>query len=125
MKRQGDASRFAALLCLLLHFPLTVAQGFADSTEVQTKDLEPEEFGSLNIEQLSRVQIVSATLIPTRTRLVPAKTTVVDRDTITQSGARNLNELLENYTPNALLMAHNTHQDHFGIRGIISDRDDT
>jgi iron complex outermembrane receptor protein len=32
--------------------------------------------------------------------------------------------LFEIYAPNTQLFAHNTHLDHFGIRGIISDRDD-
>ncbi len=85
---------------------------------------EPEAFTDLDLEQLSRVRIVSATLTPTQVRLVPAKTTVLDAATIESSGARNLNELLEVYTPNTQLIQHNTHQPHFGIRGIISDRDD-
>lgn len=85
---------------------------------------EPEELGGLDIEQLSRVRIVAATLTPTQVRLVPATTTDLDEATIAQSGARNLNELLEIYAPNTQLILHNTHLDHFGIRGIISDRDD-
>ena len=32
--------------------------------------------------------------------------------------------MFEIYAPNTQLFAHNTHLDHFGIRGIISDRDD-
>jgi hypothetical protein len=66
---------------------------------------EPEEFDGLDIEQLSRVQIVSATRTPAQGRLAPARTTVLDQATdqatIAQSGARNLNELLEIYAPNS------------------------
>ncbi len=106
--------------------PVTYANAY-ESEGVKSDDMgvqEPEDFGDLDIEQLSRVQIISATLTPTQTRLVPAKTTVLDETVITKSGARNLNELLEIYTPNTQLIAHNTHLNHFGIRGIISDRDD-
>jgi len=95
-----------------------------DVSSHRSATLEPDEFGDLDIEQLSRVRVISSTLTPTQVRLVPAKTTVLDAATIAQSGARTLNELLEIYTPNAQLAAHNTHLDHFGMRGIISDRDD-
>jgi hypothetical protein len=107
------------LRCMLLALPVLGA-----ALPASAANREPEEFGGLDIEQLSRVQIVSATLTPTQVRLVPAKTTVLDTATIAQSGARSLNELLEIYTPNTQIIAHNTHLDHFGIRGIISDRDD-
>lgn len=113
-----------ALSSLLQHLPAAMADELAGQNLIRSTNSEPEEFGGLDIEQLSRVRIVSATLTPTQVRLVPAKTTVLDEATIAQCGARNLNELLEIYTPNAQLIAHNTHQDHFGIRGIISDRDD-
>lgn len=104
--------------------PVAMADDPAGHNLIQRTNSEPEEFGGLDIEQLSRVRIVSATLTPTQVRLVPAKTTVLDEATIVQSGARNLNESLEIYAPNTQLILHNTHLDHFGIRGIISDRDD-
>lgn len=94
------------------------------ATSAYAIESEPEDFGDLDIEMLSRIRIVSATLTPTPTRLIPAKTTVINADTIAQSGARNLNELLDIYAANTQLILHNTHQAHFGIRGIISDRDD-
>lgn len=111
----------------LLVMGLAVSVGFAQQAEVKVADgkySEPEEFGNLDLMQLSRVRIVSGTLTPTQRRLVPAQTSEIDSTTIVQSGARTLNELLEIYTPNTELIAHNTHLDHFGIRGIISDRDD-
>lgn len=86
--------------------------------------IEPADFGELDIEKLSQVRVISSTLTPTQVRLVPAKTTVLDKIIISKSGARYLNELLEIYTPNTQLIGHNTHQNHFGMRGIISDRDD-
>lgn len=118
------AVAIALALDSLADLPVARAAESTDPQPVYSPNGELEEFGDLDIEQLSRVLIVSATLTPTQTRLVPAKTTTLDTATITQSGARSVNELLEIYTPNAQIIAHNTHQDHFGIRGIISDRDD-
>jgi len=111
-----------ALTLLPGHLPGAMAEEPAGQSRFENN--EPEEFGGLDIEQLSRVRIVSATLTPTQLRLIPAKTTVLDAATIAQSGARTLNESLEIYAPNTQLILHNTHLDHFGIRGIISDRDD-
>lgn len=110
--------------CSLLFTTVAMAEQSANGIPIHAVNSEPEEFGDLDIVQLSRIKIVSATLIPTQTRLVPAKTSVLDKKDISQSGARSLNELLEIYTPNTQLISHNTHQDHFGMRGIISDRDD-
>jgi iron complex outermembrane receptor protein len=108
-------------LVLLLHLSF----GCFDVAMAQTRQSgEPEEFGGLDIEQLSRVLIVSATLTPTLVRLVPAQTTELNDVLVRQSGGRNLNEVFEIYAPNAELILHNTHLDHFGMRGIISDRED-
>ena len=79
-------------MCLAVVVALAFSVGaarpaMADDSAV----LRPEELGGMDIDQLSRVQIVSATLTPTQTRLVPAKTTVLDQATIAQSGARYLN----------------------------------
>ncbi|MDD1620947.1 MAG: TonB-dependent receptor plug domain-containing protein [Methylococcaceae bacterium] len=116
----------AAVIALLASsMPATGAEEDAIvSTPDQAITNEPEEFGGLDIDQLSRVRVISSTLTPTQVRLVPAEVTVLDDTVIAQSGARHLNELLEIYAPNTQLIAHNTHQDHFGMRGIISDRDD-
>lgn len=107
----------------VLRFAATADDVFGNSSTARPGS-EPEDFGDLDLEELSRVLILSATLTPTQTRLVPAKTTVLDRSTIALSGARTLDELLEIHVPNTQLIAHNTHLDHFGVRGIISDRDD-
>ena len=103
---------------------LAIAQQPTDPAPTPRLPSEPEEFGGLDIEQLSRVRIVSATLTPTQVRLIPAQITELNDVTIAQSGARTLNELFEIYAPNAQLILHVTHLDHFGMRGIISDRDD-
>jgi hypothetical protein len=60
----------------------------------------PDEFGGLDIDQLSRVRVISSTLTPTSISLIPAKTTKLDKSVIAKSGARAPNELLDIYTLN-------------------------
>jgi iron complex outermembrane receptor protein len=112
------------ILVLLSGYQTVKAEASVTGNQNQAVVIELEEFGVLDLEQLSQVRMISSTLTPTQVQLVPAKTTVLDRTTIAKSGARYLNELLEIYTPNSQLIDHNTHQPHFGMRGIISDRDD-
>ncbi len=110
---------------LLVSFSLEgYAQSGSSDEAGQMMLHEPDDFGWMDIEELSQIRVVTSTLIPTPVRLVPAKTSVMDKTTIAKSGARTLNELLEIHTPNTQIIAHNTHLNHFGMRGIISDRDD-
>ncbi len=115
-----------ALTAILLPpgFEAAKAQTTVVSDPNQAAIIEPEELGGLDLEELVQVRVITSTLTPTQVRLVPAKTTVLDSSLITKSGARNLNELLEIHMPNTQLISHNTHLDHLGMRGIISDRDD-
>ncbi len=121
---QLDKTLLMTVILLLPVFEVAKAQTGVTSSPNQPFVVEPEDFGGLDLEQLSRVRVISSTLTPTQVLLVPAKTTVLDSTTIAKSGVRHLNELLEIYTPNTQLIDHNTHQAHFGLRGIISDRDD-
>lgn len=127
--RRGSIDHAAAALVLALGLwpgPLRAAtpEDLAGGAPTQPTGVEPEEFGDLDLEQLRQVKVISAALTATPARLVPAKTTVLDETAIAQSGARHLDELLEIAAPNTQLILHNTHLQHFGIRGIISDRDD-
>ncbi len=94
------------------------------ATRGEAEGTEPDNLGDLDLEELVRVRIVTATLTPTFARLIPAKTTALDEATVARSGARTLDELLEISAANTQLTLHNTHLSHFGIRGIMSDRDD-
>jgi iron complex outermembrane receptor protein len=121
--RWGKITPLTALL-LLAAFETAKAETEGNAKPHQAWIIEPENFGGLDLEQLSRVRVITSTLTPTPIQLVPAKTTVIGSTAIAKSGARHLNELLEIYTPNTQLISHNTHLNHFGMRGIISDRDD-
>lgn len=115
----------ALAVCVsLVHFVPALADEPTDATRREAQGKEPDNLGDLDIDELVRVRIVSATLTPTIARLIPAKTTAIDAAMIARSGARTLDELLEIYAANTQLTLHNTHLSHFGIRGIMSDRDD-
>jgi outer membrane receptor protein involved in Fe transport len=77
----------------------------------------------MSLEELVNVQVGIGTLAGTDLREVPATVTTITREDIKESGARNLDELLEIYVPNMLYLRHNWESDHIGIRGIIGDVD--
>jgi iron complex outermembrane receptor protein len=83
------------------------------------------DWRNLTLEQLVNIEVRSpAALTTVDFRRVPVDMTELDARDVEQSGARNLNQLLEIYVPNAQFLLHHAHQPHLGIRGIISDRDD-
>ena len=77
----------------------------------------------MSLEELVNVQVGIGTLTGSELREVPATVTTITSQDIKESGARNLNELLEIYVPNMLYLRHNWESDHIGIRGIIGDED--
>ena len=77
----------------------------------------------MSLEELVDVQVGVGTLAGAELREVPASVTTITSRDIRESGARNLNELLEIYVPNMLYLRHNWESDHIGIRGIIGDVD--
>ena len=78
---------------------------------------------SLSMEELSdiRVDDTSVTLTSTALKNVPATITTITHQDILESGARNLDELLEIYVPSFNYM-YKVHGSQMGFRGIISDR---
>jgi iron complex outermembrane receptor protein len=83
------------------------------------------ELKKLSLEELMNVEVrEEATLTRTADRLIPATLTTLDADAIQKSGARDLNELLDISTTDGQVILHHSHVDHFGMRGIISDRED-
>jgi len=82
------------------------------------------DWSDLSLEQLVNVEVVSAaTLTRVDSRRVPVDVTELDARDISQSGARNLDQLLEDYVPNEQYILHHTPQPDVGFRGIISDVD--
>ena len=79
----------------------------------------------MDLEALVNVEVRSpAGLTEIDPRRVPVAMTELDARDIQQSGARDLDTLLEIYVPNAQFLLHHTPQPDLGFRGIISDRDD-
>ncbi len=77
---------------------------------------------SLDLEDLSTIEVdETATLTQTALRNTPATVTVITHEDILQSGARDLDELLEIYVPSFTYM-HKVFGSQMGLRGIISDR---
>jgi iron complex outermembrane receptor protein len=85
---------------------------------------DTKEIITMSLEDLSSITTDSdsiATLTTTQTTQIPASFTVITHQEILQSGARNLDELLEIYVPSFTYM-YKTQGSQMGIRGIISDR---
>ncbi|NPA30008.1 MAG: TonB-dependent receptor [Epsilonproteobacteria bacterium] len=77
----------------------------------------------LSLEDLSQIKVDNrfATLTRSGTRETPANVTVITHEQIVESGARNLDELLEIFVPSFAYM-YKVHGSQMGIGGIISDR---
>ena len=77
----------------------------------------------LDLEDLSQIKTYSsvATLTKTSVKRTPASTTIITAEDILDSGARNLDELLEIYVPDFAYM-YKVQGNQMGFRGIISDR---
>jgi iron complex outermembrane receptor protein len=79
----------------------------------------------MSLEELLNVEVRSpAGLTAMDARRVPVDMTVLEARDIQQSGARDINSLLEIYVPNAQFILHHSNTLHMGFRGIISDRED-
>ena len=77
----------------------------------------------LDLEDLSAIELknTSATLTKTDYKNTPASITIITHKDILESGARNLDELLEIYVPSFNYMSK-VQGSQIGFRGIISDR---
>jgi iron complex outermembrane receptor protein len=83
------------------------------------------EFINLSLEQLLNVDVSNAVgLTASDARQLPVDMTQLDSRDIQESGAKDLNQLLEDYVPNAQIIDHHTPGLDLGFRGIISDRED-
>jgi outer membrane receptor protein involved in Fe transport len=97
---------------------------------------ELDKLMSMDLDQLQNVSVQvdtaeAAVTIPTGTltattedSVSPYTVTHITREMIEKSGARNLNELLDEFVPNLQVIRHHSFQNHIGIRGIVSDRED-
>jgi len=77
----------------------------------------------LDLEELSNIELknTSATLTKTDIKNIPASITIITHKDIIDSGARNIDELLEIYVPSFAYM-YKVQSTQIGFRGIMRDR---
>jgi outer membrane receptor protein involved in Fe transport len=126
-RRLSGAAAFSAMRIGLAVATLWLALGVTAVAADDATQSPPvnSDWGDLTLEQLVNIEVRSpAGLTEMDPRKVPVALTELDARDVEQSGARNLNQLLEIYVPNVQFLLHHAHQLHLGFRGIISDRDD-
>jgi len=79
----------------------------------------------ISFEELAKIKISSASLTKVDRKFAPASITYITQQDIVDSGARRLDELLDIMVPNLQLVRHNYGPTHVGIRGLITDRDNS
>lgn len=110
----------AIAAALLLMTSVAFAEDVPTSAPAETDDL-----GSMSLEELLNVDVGSAaSLTAIDAKRSPVTMTQLDSRDVQQSGARDLNHLLEMHVPNVQMIYHHWPQPHLGFRGIISDRED-
>ncbi len=114
--QRDHALRLSSIVCAAIASSAT----FAGEPEASAED-----FTEMSLEQLMEIDVSRAAgLTEVDFRRLPVDLTHLDSRDIEQSGARDLNQLLEIHVPNLQIIHHHHHSDHVGFRGIISDRDD-
>ena len=109
------------VVALLLALAVTLASGIKS----KAANSNAAELVEMDLESLVNVQFNSAaSLTQTDARRTPVTLTQLDARDVEQSGAKDLNRLLEMQVPNLQFINHHGHATHLGIRGIISDRED-
>jgi len=112
--------RNSALLFIKCFFLLTLvlySQNLPDT--LKAKDLV-----QLSFEDLMNVQIKTGTLISLERAKVPSELTIITREDILNTPARNLLDLLEVYVPGGNFVNHWLGP-RIGIRGIMSDQNNS
>jgi iron complex outermembrane receptor protein len=95
------------------------------TTASQQANFNPSDVYSMDLDQLSKIEVKgTASLTKTDARRAPVSTTELDAADIQESGAQDLDHLLEDYVPDTEFIDHQHLQPHVGFRGIISDRED-
>lgn len=98
----------------------SACRGFAGTNSTM---IPLETLSQMSIEELMTVHVDVGTLGGAEFRKVPAAVTTINSDDIRDSGARNLDELLEIYVPDLLYLRHSWEENHLGFRGVIGDED--
>lgn len=87
-------------------------------------NMDVDQLANTNIQENMQIESTPAALTETTRVAVPATITQITQEDIHSSGARDLFELLDIYVPNFQWIRHHWELGHWGLRGIISDRED-
>ena len=92
-----------------------------DSLQVN-EDNKFSDLYYLSLDELLNLEVSSATLTDVKNNLSPVPSITISKEDILFSGAKNLDDLLLIYLPSSTLMTKGKTGNSFGVRGIISDR---
>lgn len=103
-----------------LVFVLAAVLGFLSSPgRASTGSLDLPIF-QMSLKELRNIDVRAGTLSNVKLSKIPVSMTVITKEDIAVTPARNIADLIETYVPGATFMAHQSNR--IGIRGIISDR---
>jgi outer membrane receptor protein involved in Fe transport len=108
-------------LFLVILFTINHSQCLTAQT---TDTLKAKDLIQLSFEDLMNVQIKTGTLISIERSKVPSALTVITREDIENTPARNLMDLLEVYVPGGNFTNH-WDGSRIGIRGVMSDQNNS
>ena len=130
MKKKGypqsgkETLETAVIIVGILFSAFVLVQPAAAGNQVAEELAEVGEEGLMMFFDPEEIMTGVGTLTSTPRRHIPAAVTRITQDMIRSSGARSLYELFDIYVPNFQWIKHNYLGPHFGLRGIISDKDE-
>lgn len=101
------------LTLIVCSFLSTIAFATTDPT------FSEDDIFDLSLEELSKITIKTGSLIGNSTSKSPSAITIISRNKIELSGAKNLAHLLEQHVPGMMLMTH-SEGEKIGLRGQIA-----
>ncbi len=95
------------------------------ASAAQQEPNESKDLFEMSLEELMEVEVVStASLTATTRQITPSAVTVITQQQISDSGARNLYELLDIFLPNFQWTTQRWEGRRSGLRGLIGNYDD-
>lgn len=104
-----------------LLFLLLFQFGIIANVFTQTDTISKSELFSMSLEELMQVEINIGTVTPTSLQQTPVSVTVIDKESIYMTPARNILDLIEIYVPGATFTNHWLGS-RIGIRGVSGDQ---
>jgi len=95
---------------------------FAVTTFSANREIGISELESLSLEELLNIEIQTGTFLDLKKNQLPYSITLIDKQMIFQSGAKNISELLEIYVPGLQVLHNKWTGTLWGMRGITPPR---